>query len=578
MTVSGSQIIADSLASLGVKHIFGIVGIPIIEVADACIERGIQFISFRNEQAASYAASIYGYLTGLPGVCLVVGGPGVLHAIAGLGNSSANNLPFLLLAGSSETHQFKKGAFQELDQVAYLSPHTKLSVRPSSLETLPKLLEQAYRVSYFGRPGPTYVDLPGDFIKGSIESVTNLSLEPTLRIQPPGPAPKSAGDPALISQAVGLLSQAKNPLIIVGKGAAYAHAEFSIRQLNEYVKFPFLPTPMGKGVLPDDSPLNVSAARSAALKSADVVLLLGARLNWILHYGEAPKYSSNVQFIQVDIAAEELGNNAAQSNLGIVGDVGLVSLQLLESFKQISSFSTSSRQLALPDELEIIKRKNQSKAHNTENNDSYPINYQPVYRVIRDSIDKYVKKTDRHVVYVSEGANTMDISRSSFPLNNPRTRLDAGTNATMGVGLGYAIAAKAADPSSLVVAIEGDSAFGFSAIEIETAVRSGLPIIVVVMNNSGVYHGVDPELYKTVDTKPLPSTALQLETKYHTFAESLGARGYLVKTLNEVETAIEEALTNSHHTTSVLNVIIDVGKDKKLEFGWMASIKKTSKL
>lgn len=575
MPLSGANLIAESLVALGVTHIFGIVGIPVIEVADACIEHGIQFIAFRNEQSASYAASIYGYLTGLPGVCLVVGGPGVLHAISGVGNATANHLPLLLLAGSSETHQVEKGAFQELDQVAYLKPHTKLAARPADLAALPKLLEKAYRTAYFGRPGPTYVDLPGDFIKGQLSQVSSLTDSPLLQIAPPGPAPKASGDPAKIAQAVALLAAAKNPLIIIGKGAAYARAESELRKLHAHVQYPFLPTPMGKGVLPDSSPLNVSAARSAALKSADVILLFGARLNWILHYGETPKFDANVKIIQIDMAAEELGNNTAQPDLGIVGDIGLVAAQLLAAFEQTSSLSAPKS--VLPAHLESVKQKNTAKAHKTENDDAYPIKYQPVYRVLREAIDKHAEAHgSQHVVYVSEGANTMDISRSSFPLQAPRTRLDAGTNATMGLGLGYAIAAKAADPASLVVAVEGDSAFGFSAIEVETAVRSNLPLIVVVMNNSGVYHGVDPVRYTT--SQPLPSTALQLETRYDLLAESLGAKGYLVKTLDEVRDAIEDALRNSDTQTSVLNVIIDVGKDKKLEFGWMASANKGPKL
>lgn len=578
MPLPGAVLVAQSLVSLGVTHIFGIVGIPIVEVADACIELGVKFISFRNEQSASYAASIYGYLTGKPGVCLVVGGPGVLHALAGVGNASANHLPLLLLAGSSESHQIEKGAFQELDQVAFLKPHTKLAAKPASLASVPKLLEKAYRTAYFGRPGPTYIDLPADLFSSKIEEVNSISQSAVLNVKPPGPAPKAAADPARIAQAVDLLVNARNPLIIVGKGAAYARAESSLRQLEDYIQYPFLPTPMGKGVFPDSSPLNVSAARSAALKSADVILLLGARLNWILHYGDAPKFKEDVKFIQVDIAADELGNNAAQPDLGIVGDLDLVAKQLLAAFKEVLP-SAASRKTSLPNHLEIVKQKNTDKAHNTENENSYPIKYQSVYRVLREAIDEYSKKhNSKRVVYVSEGANTMDISRSSFPLENPRTRLDAGTNATMGLGIGYAIAAKAADRDSLVVAIEGDSAFGFSAIEIETAVRSNLPFITVVMNNSGVYHGVDPERYNTVDQNPLPSTALQLETRYDLLAESLGARGYFVKTLDEVKAAIGDALQKSDTQASVLNVIIDVGKDKKLEFGWMASTKKGPKI
>lgn len=575
---------ADSLAQLGIKHIFGIVGIPVIEVADACIARGIKFISFRNEQAASYAASIYGYLTGLPGVCLVVGGPGVLHAAAGVGNAMANHLPLLLLAGSSETHLVEKGAFQELDQVSYLRPLTKMAARPSSLQTFPALLEKAYRVSYFGRPGATYIDLPGDLIKDSISVEDVKEIRTSHHIKPPGPAPKASGDPEKIAQAVSLLSQAKTPLIIIGKGAAYGQAEESIRNFNDIVQFPFLPTPMGKGVIPDDSPLNVSACRSTALKNADVILLLGARLNWILHYGESPKFRPDAQIIQVDLAADELGNNTGCPDLGIVGDIGLVVDALSQAFKKTSAsgayFKPNQKLTKLPiPEWETVKARNIAKAQKADDDTSYPVKYQPVYRVIREVIASKVKNKLDKVVYVSEGANTMDISRSSFPLNHPRARLDAGTNATMGLGLGYAIAAKAALGSeALVVAIEGDSAFGFSGIEIETAVRSKLPIIVVVMNNSGVYHGVDPKRYE--EEAPLPSTALQLETKYHLFADSLGAKGYLVKTLEEVEDAFSKAIDAyySKGESSLLNIIIDVAKDKKLEFGWMASTKKKAKL
>lgn len=560
-SVDGSSVIADALVQLGVKHIFGIVGIPVIDVADTCIQRGIKFISFRNEQAASYAASIYGYLTGLPGVCLVVGGPGVLHAIPGVGNASVNHLPLLLLAGSSETHQIEKGAFQELDQVSYLAPHTKLSARPPTLDALPKLLEKAYRTAYFGRPGPTYIDLPADIIKGK----ANKNGIPSITY--PGPAPRTGGDPEKIAQAASLLRDAKSPLLIIGKGAAYARAEEEIRAFQAVAKLPFLPTPMGKGVLPDDDELNVSAARSAALKSADVILLLGARLNWILHYGEAPKFQKDVKIIQVDIASEELGNNAGDASLGITGDLNLVVPQLQESLKKlgISGFSNGGK---LPNKLLEVKTKNTQKANLVEQNTVVPLKYQPVYKVIRD----IVQSQSRKVVYVSEGANTMDISRSSFPLNNPRTRLDAGTNATMGVGLGYAIAAKVAEPESLVIAIEGDSAFGFSLAEIETAVRQNLPIIFVVMNNSGVYHGVDPVRYDSVQQNPLPSTALGLNTKYHLMAEAFGAKGYEIHNLEELEASVKDAISSNQ--VAVLNVIIESGKDKKLEFGWMASTKK----
>lgn len=560
--MTGAQVIATSLRELGVTHIFGIVGIPVIEVAEACIAKGIRFVSFRNEQAATYAASAYGYLTGKPGVALVVGGPGVIHALSGVENANANCFPLMLLAGSSETHQRAKGAFQELNQVAVMKGFSKFAEQPATVRDVPRLLERAYRTSYFGRPGATYVDLPADIIQTKdIEGV-----EPTA---PPGAAPRTLGEPSRIQQAAAVLKQAKNPLLVVGKGVAYARAEEAVRKLQAETGLQFLPTPMGKGVIPDDNAANVSAARSAALKSADAILLLGARLNWILHYGDAPKFQDGVQIVQVDVSPEELGNNAGSPQLGIAGDVGLVVEQLRQELQ-------GWRAPPAPDAVVSGKAKNEKKAIAVENDTSTPPKYQPVYKAIRDTLATAVP-SGRKVVYVSEGANTMDISRSSFPLSHARTRLDAGTNATMGLGMGYAIAAKVVHPDDVVVAIEGDSAFGFSLAEVETAVRSNLPMIIYVMNNSGVYHGVDPSRYDQVDRTPLPSTALQKDSKYHDLAQAFGADGYLATTLDEVRSATQQAVRRNR--VAVINVIIDSGKDKKLEFGWMASTKpKNSKL
>ncbi|KAK9448042.1 thiamine diphosphate-binding protein [Limtongia smithiae] len=561
-TITGAALIANSLYDLGVRVVFGIVGIPVIEVADACIGRGIRFISFRNEQSASYAATAYGYLTGMPGVCLVVGGPGVLHAIAGIGNSAHNFFPLLLLAGSSESHQVYKGAFQEIDQVATLAPLTKFSARPPSLSLLPSTIEKAYRTAYFGRPGPTYVDLPADFIQGTVQLSETQKLFESL------PAPKAAADSYRVKKVAALLMSAKSPLVIIGKGAAYAQAEDSIRSLIARTGLPFLPTPMGKGVVPDSSDLNFAAARSAVLKSADVILLLGGRLNWILHYGEAPKFNPDVKIIQVDMASEEIGtNNTENIEYGLVGDINLVVKQLEQELRGYKFTNISPALIA-------SKEKNIAASVKKADVVTMPLTYQHSYKIIKEA----VKETRTKAIYVSEGANTMDIARSAFDVEEPRQKLDAGTMATMGVGIGYAIAAAVAVPDHLPVCIEGDSAFGFSAMEIETAARSDIPLAIFVMNNSGVYHGVEPIAYSTVAEKPLPSTALGFETRYDLIAEACGGLGFTVRTSEELHAAAVTALTCKK--VAVVNIIIDPGAKTKLEFGWLASTKKspTSKL
>ena len=267
---TGAHSIAQALSQLKVEVIFGLVGIPVVEIAEEAIALGIRFIAFRNEQAASYAATAYGYLTGRPGVCLVVGGPGVLHAIAGLGNSSVNAFPLLLLAGSCETHLVGRGAFQELDAISLLAPHVKFAVQPF-LDTISQSITDAYRTSFYGRGGASFVDFPADLIRGKAEESHPTSVVPS----PPRPAP----DQKRMAIVAEMVTSAKAPLVVIGKGAAYARSEDSIRCLIDRTMIPFFPTPMGKGVVPDSHPSNVAAARSTALKTADVVLLLGARLN-----------------------------------------------------------------------------------------------------------------------------------------------------------------------------------------------------------------------------------------------------------------------------------------------------------
>jgi 2-hydroxyacyl-CoA lyase len=426
--VTGAELVAEALRALDVTIVFGIVGIPIVEIAEACTAIGIRFIAFRNEQSASYAAQAYGFLTGRPGVCLVVGGPGVVHAMAGIVNGHVNCWPILVIAGYIDNYQKEMGGFQELDQVSLLKPHTKFAAQPSSLDRLPFMLERAYRSAFYGRPGPTFVDVPANFIRSEVTaSSAKLLLD---RISAPA-APRSMASADAIRRAIDVFKAARSPLVVVGKGCAYAHAERSVRNLIDSTQLPFLPTPMGKGIVPDSHPLNAAAARSAAIANADVVLLLGARLNWMLHFGEKPKWRSNVKFIQVDISAEELGNNAVLSPIMLLGDVTLVVEQLRRGFDGWKYDSASS------DFLHRIHRKaseNMGSMQLLSSSDKIPMGYHRALTEIKQGLSN----TD--VVYVSEGANTMDIGRSILDVEEPRRRLDAGTFATMGVGMGYAIA------------------------------------------------------------------------------------------------------------------------------------------
>ena len=529
----------------------------------------------------------YGYLTGIPGVCLVVGGPGVLHAMAGIGNASANAWPMLLLAGSCERDLVTKGAFQEMDAISLLMAHTKTAIRATS-ESIAYSLSHAYRMAYYGRSGTGFVDLPADVIQAPPSSQQTVSPAPR--------APVAGADPVQIASVATLFRTARAPLIVIGKGVAYARAEFGIRTLIEHINIPFLPTPMGKGVMPDSHPLNYSSSRSAALKHADVVLLLGARLNWILHFGSPTKWSSDVRFIQVDSSAETIGqnNNGHYSGLGLLGDLNIITAQLITALKGYH-YDLDSPYITT---MNASKVRNEATAMKAAARQSFPLNYHRVFDIIKKTLHGLSPPSEGDTVYISEGANTMDISRSIFPVEQPRLRLDAGTNATMGVGLGYAIAAycaynlpqlgdgvemNGAEGTSIkekshkkIVCFEGDSAFGFSLAEVETMARYRMPILIFVLNNNGIYQGDCTEgddwlklqeatISSSVDApndKGLRSTSLGWNVKYEQVATMCGGKGFLVRTEEELKDATKEGWRSDVPT--VVNVMIESGHEGKL--------------
>ena len=311
--IEGFQVIAEALAHHGVEYMFGVVGIPVVEVAIAAQNAGIHYIGMRNEQAAAYAAQAIGYLTGKPGVCLVVSGPGLLHTFGGMSNAMVNCWPMITIGGSSDTDQEGLGAFQEWPQVESARPYTKYSARPSTIDLIPRCIELAFKYSTYGRPGAAYVDFPGDLLRERI-SRKSIDFGPVVSLPPPKSSPLQVD----IERAIKLLQNASKPLVIVGKGAAYSRAEKEVNQLINNCNLPFLPTPMGKGCISDIDSHSVAPARSMALLEADVILLLGARLNWILHFGRPPRFKPNVKIIQVDLCAEEM-HNSKQSEVALLG-------------------------------------------------------------------------------------------------------------------------------------------------------------------------------------------------------------------------------------------------------------------
>ncbi|CCD25828.2 putative indolepyruvate decarboxylase family protein NDAI_0G00520 [Naumovozyma dairenensis CBS 421] len=545
-----------------IDTVFGIVGIPIVELANSMITHGIKFISCRNEQAASYAASAYGFLTGKPAVLLVVGGPGLIHALAGVYNSTSNKWPLIVIAGSNHDEiQENLGGFQDLDQVSLLKDKVKYCGRLNG-SNINSVWYNAYNSAIQPPTGVSYIDFPEHLISNNVR-VPNMKQNISIPR-----AIKSSADPLVTKEVAQLLrrNSDQNVLVIIGKGAVNYSKGLSAF-IHKY-QFPFLPTPMGKGIISDMDPLNVSSARSSALSKSDIVLVFGARLNWLLHFGKPPKWKSTVKFILCDNDPHAIGNNNMQSiNYSLLGDIGLIINELTEELDRVEN--EWGRKYGVTKELRSEILKNQFKLQEKEsrsNTNGALLNYHVVYRTLREMLDL------KNTFLVTEGANTMDIARISFPSLKPKQRLDAGTNATMGVGLGYGIAARLSQdymkskPDILV--IQGDSAFGFSAIEIETAVRFKLGLIIIVINNSGIYHGTEQS--KKISPYSFPATKLSQKCRYDLLGIGLGAHGYLVENIKQLQTAFERSLNSARTSseTSVINVIIEPGKQRQISFGW----------
>ncbi len=545
--VTGAQVVARALKRQGVDAVFGVVGIPVVGIAVECQRAGIHYYGMRHEQAAAYAAQAYSYLTGRVGVALVVSGPGMTNAITALANAQLNCWPMLLLGGSSNLSLKARGDFQEAGQVLAAASWCKWAQQADRVDQVPRFVEAAVRAALYGRPGPAYLDLPGDVIDASVED-ESLPMPPPL-----APPPRTLADPDAVERALDALASAERPLVIVGKGAAWARAEAEVRAFIEQTGLPFIPAPMAKGMLPDDHPQNAIAARSYTLKNADLVLLLGSRLNWIMHFGLPPRFSPGVRVIQADIAAEEIGSNVP-TEVALVGDLKAVAGQLVSALDVRPWRLGETPWLRT---LEDEKARNRAAVEAMAADDSVPMNYYRVLREINDALP-------RDGVIVNEGSNAMDIGRVMLDNYLPRHRLDAGTFGTMGVGPGFAIAAQVAYPDRRVVAIEGDAGFGFDGMEVEVAARYRMPITFIVLNNNGIGQGVtdlDPE-------RPVPPFALLPGARYERVMEAFGGLGFHAERPDELRDALARALAADR--PSLINVVIDPRAQRKPQpFAWL---------
>ena len=559
--ISGAELIAQSLKEQGLEYCCGIIGIPVGELGSAIQDQGIKYYGYRNEQAAAYSAGVTGYLTKRPGISLSVSGPGMTNCISGIANAWSNKWPMICITGTVDANQEGTLGFQETDQIELVKTMCKYYARPNQIERIPFYVEKAVRASLYGSPGPVYLEFPGDMLAGCCK------ISDVVKANYVEPLPRTLADPTYIARAVETLKSAKSPLIIVGKGIAYADADVEMREFVENTNLPYLATPMGKGILPDDHPQYVGSARSLALKAADVVLLCGARLNWILHFGKFPRFRKDVKFIQIENDPTDIDNNV-KSEVVLYGDAKMVLAQLNEELKSNPiSFDLTSSDWAIKLNKKIEDNKvSTAKLYTTP---TMPMNYYNSLSIV----EKFLPKD---CIIVNEGANTMDIGRTILKNYASKHRLDAGSYGTMGIGFPFALAAKAVHPEKKVVLVIGDSAFGFSAMELETAQRYGLNMTVIIINNNGIFSGVY-ELDHKDGNASIPVNGLSPTAKYELMGDAFGGKGYRVSTPEELEKALEEPMNEDN--LSVINVLIDpAGMKKAQEFMWLTKDEKSAKL
>ena len=539
----GFHLVIDALKANDIDTIFGLIGIPITDLARLAQSEGIRFISFRHEQHAGNAAAIAGYMTQKPGICLTVSAPGFLNGLTALANATTNCFPMILISGSSEREivDLQQGDYEEMDQVNAAKPFAKASYRINRAEDIGIGIARAIRAAVSGRPGGVYLDLPAKLLSQTLTA--EQGKKSLVRVV--DPVPRQIPAPDSVERALTLLKGAKRPLILLGKGAAYAQADADIRAFVEKTGIPYLPMSMAKGLLPDTHAQSASACRSFVLAEADVVMIVGARLNWLLSHGKGKTWGGPKQFIQIDISPTEADSNVAIA-APVIGDIGSCMSAMLAGIS--SGFTKPSAEWT--GAIAERREKNMAKMAATLDKNPSPMNYHSALRAIRD-----VLKTHPDINLVNEGANALDFTRSIVDQYQPRKRFDSGTWGIMGIGMGYSVGA--AIVSGLpVVAIEGDSAFGFSGMELETVCRYQLPITTIIFNNNGIYKGSDPNLNPKLKTDVAVSAFVK-GARYDKMIEAFGGVGYHVTTPAELTKALTEAIAAGK--PALINAVIDEG-------------------
>jgi thiamine pyrophosphate-dependent acetolactate synthase large subunit-like protein len=531
--IHGGRIAARQLKAAGVDTIFGVVAGPMIEVFAGAQSEGLRVVGCRHEENAAFMASAWGYLKRKPGVIVAGSGPGMTNTVTPMHVATASGMPLVVLGGSAFSNTRGIGAFQEADQLAFAQPGCKWTGQVDRTERIGEWLHLALGRAVNGRPGATYLDFPGEVVARKVpEESARLPGSP--EISRPHP------DPDAIARVADLLARAERPLVVIGKGAAWADAGAPLARLVS-LGIPYVTSPMGRGVVPDDDAHFVNAARSAALRGADAILVIGARLNWIFGFGRPPRYAEDVRIAQIDITPEEFVGGA-NLELGVVADAAVAAERLCQALEGRRLAPASSRWLQ---ELREQCARNEAGLSAVTELDSVPINPYRLVREVRDVIGR-----DANVSV--DGETIMGVCRTLLPSYRARSRLNAGTTGCMGTGVPYAVGAALAELERPSVAVVGDYAFGAAAMAVETAARVGAKPVFVVANNQGIAgHLIQDHMLPPGS----PRIASLLPAHYEKLAELVDGCALRVECPDEIRPALERALGADR--VAVVHVVVD---------------------
>ncbi|MCM1028539.1 MAG: oxalyl-CoA decarboxylase [Pseudoflavonifractor sp.] len=544
--VTGMYVLAEALRRLNLNDVYGLIGIPVTEAAYAMQKVGINYYGFRFEQQAGMAAATHGYLTKKPGVLLTVSSLGFLNGLTATINATVNCYPMIQISGASDPQMvdMDMGTYEQLDQLNSARPYVKAAFRCSHAKDIPQALARAYRAAVSGRPGGVYIDMTTPALG---EIVNAADMEP-LYYTPVDVYSTVAPTQEAVDRAVETLLSAKRPAILLGKGAAYAQVDDKIKTLIETYKIPYLPMSMAKGLMPDSGPLSAISCRSTIMEKADVVMVIGARINWMVSFGKG-KWNPQMKFIQLDVEPKEIDRNVPIT-APVVGEMGQSLDMILAGLKGKTMATDPAWLASLQEETKAKNAKFEARVEAAA--PAMPMTHWTALGVIKPIIEG-----NPDLILVNEGANTLDDTRDAINMSLPRKRVDCASWSIMGMGMGSCIGAAVSTGKS-VVAVLGDSAFGFTGMDFATICRYKLPVAVVVFNNGGIYNGigVDP----SGKGNPAPTT-LDIDAKYNLIGEAFGAKGYDVKTPAELKAALEEAIASKAPALINIELAADSGKE-----------------